>query len=59
MSGDKKRTPGTVDPRPGHNPGYPEPQPQDREDAQRPKRPKPDPDEGGLQREPEHGGDDD
>ncbi len=59
MSGDKKRTPGTVDPRPGRNPGYPEPQPQDGEDAQRPKKRKPDPDEGGLQREPEHGADGD
>lgn len=54
MSGDK-RTPGSVDPRPGRSPGYPEPQPQDREDAKRPRRDKPDPDEGGLEREPEQG----
>ncbi|QQP97897.1 hypothetical protein [Lysobacter enzymogenes] len=49
------RTPGTADPRPGRTPGYPEPQPQDSEDAKRPPRPKPDPDEGGLEREPEKG----
>ncbi|BAV97193.1 hypothetical protein ABIE09_000195 [Lysobacter enzymogenes] len=59
MSGDKKRTPGTADPRPGRTPGYPEPQPQDREDAARPKPHQPDPDEGGLERKPEHGADGD
>ncbi|ALN58756.1 clumping factor B precursor [Lysobacter enzymogenes] len=56
---DKNTVPGSSDPRPGHSPGYPEPQPKDREDAHRPKRPKPDPDEGGLDREPETGPDPD
>lgn len=51
MSG--KTTPPSADPKSGHNPGYAEPQPRDGEDAKKPDpRHKPEPDEGGLQREP-------
>ena len=54
MTRSGKTTPPASDPRPGHNPGYPEPKPRDREDAQQPHAErKPDPDEGGLGREPE------
>lgn len=42
--------------RPGTNPGYAEPQPRDKGDAQQPEPRKPrNPDEGGLGREPDAG----
>ena len=38
---------------PGDTPGYPEPQPRDGEDARRRgRKPPPDPDDGGLDRDP-------
>lgn len=37
----RRRTPGTVRPEAGRNPGYAEPQPQDRRDAQEPEAPAP------------------
>ena len=37
----RERTPGTVTPDAGRNPGYAEPQPQDRRDAQEPEAPAP------------------
>jgi hypothetical protein len=44
----------SADPDPGQVPGYPERQPRDREEAQRKgPAPKRDPDDGGLDREPE------
>lgn len=47
-----KTAPPSPDPKSGHNPGYAEPQPRDREDAQKPDpREKPNPDEGGLDRD--------
>lgn len=49
----KKTTPPAADPRPGRNRGYPEPQPRDKEEAAQPSPGKPrDPDEGGIEREP-------
>jgi len=43
--------------KPGRTPGYPEPQPRDREDARkRGRKPPPEPDEGGLGRDPEQDG---
>lgn len=49
-----KREIDPVDPDAEDNPGYAERQPRDREDAQRPDRShEPDPDDGGLGREPE------
>lgn len=58
MAPEERTTPPAPDPKPGHNPGYAEPTPRDREDAQRPdpKRRR-DPDEGGLERDPESGTD--
>ena len=56
---DKDRTvPTRVDPDAGANPGYAEKQPRDRDDARRPdpRRPR-NPDEGGLDREPQPGAD--
>ena len=54
MSMPSKTTPPSVDPKPGSNPGYAEKQPRDREDAHQPDpRRKPDPDEGGLVRDPQ------
>lgn len=49
-----KTAPPAPDPRPGRNPGYAEPEPRDRHDVRQPhpRRP-PDPDEGGMEREPE------
>jgi len=48
------KAPPAPDPKSGRNPGYPEPQPRDREDAhQRHPRKPPNPDEGGLEREPD------
>jgi len=49
----RKTTPPAPDPRPGREPGYPEAEPRDREDARQPhpKKP-PDPDDGGLDRDP-------
>ena len=42
---------------PGDTPGYPEPQPRDGEDARRRgRKPPPDPDDGGLDRDPEQDG---
>ena len=50
----KKTTPPAADPRPGRNRGYPEPQPRDKEDAAQPTPRKPrNPDEGGMEREPD------
>ena len=50
------RTPSGTTP-PGEAPGYPEPQPRDRDDARkRGNKPPPDPDEGGLDRDPEQDG---
>lgn len=50
----EKTAPAATDPKPGHTPGYAEPQPRDKQDARNPapghKR---NPDEGGLTREPE------
>ena len=49
-----KTTPPAPDPKPGRNPGYAEPQPRDKEDAQRPNpRHETGPDEGGMTRDPE------
>ena len=43
--------------KPGETPGYPEPQPRDRDDARkRGRKPPPEPDEGGLGRDPEQDG---
>jgi len=58
MAAPDKRTPPAPDPTPGSNPGYAEPKPRDRDDAQRPdpKRHR-DPDDGGLERKPESGSD--
>lgn len=58
MTGRDKTAPPAPDPKPGRNPGYAEPQPRDREDAQTPaKRPRPaQPDERDLQRKPEEDG---
>jgi hypothetical protein len=51
---DKRSPGGPVDPDADENPGYAERQPRDREDAQRDEpEHKPDPDEGGLDREPD------
>jgi hypothetical protein len=56
MARSGKTAPPAPDPRPGHNPGYSEPRPRDREDAHYPpRREKPNPDEGGMDREPETG----
>lgn len=54
MSTPDKDSPPASDPQPGQNPGYAETEPRDKEDAQdpRPRRP-PNPDAGGLDREPE------
>ena len=54
--GEHRTTPAAPDPAPGRNPGYAEPNPRDRGDARdpRPRKP-PDPDAGGLDREPETG----
>ncbi len=50
----RKTTPPAPDPRRGRNPGYAEPQPRDKDDAQRPPAPeKRNPDEGGLDRDPD------
>ena len=46
-----KSTPPSPDPKAGRSPGYAEPQPRDRGDAQRPPEPAEDPEEGGLDRE--------
>lgn len=58
-----KTAPPDADPRAGHNPGYAEDKPRDREDARQPHPKKPrDPDEGGLHRDPDaqtNEGDDD
>lgn len=51
-----KTTPPASDPKSGRNPGYAETEPRDREDAHHPKRrEKPNPDDGGLDREAESG----
>ena len=43
--------------RPGRTPGYPEPQPRDRDDARkRGRKPPANPEEGGLDRDPEQDG---
>ena len=48
-----KTTPPAADPKPGRNPGYAEPQPRDGSDARQPDpRKPPDPDAGGLGRNP-------
>ena len=53
MSGNQ--APPAPDPKPGHNPGYSEPQPRDPGDARQPEpKHKPNPDEGGLDREPDN-----
>lgn len=49
-----RTTPPAADPKPGQNPGYPEPQPRDKGDAQQPAPRKPrNPDEGGMARDPD------
>ena len=54
MSDRAKTTPPSADPKPGRNPGYAENRPRDREDAQQPVPCQtPNPDRGGLAREPE------
>lgn len=54
MAAPEKTTPPPTDPKPGHNPGYAEPQPRDKDDARNPEPGhKRNPDEGGLGREPE------
>ncbi|HEY0505988.1 MAG TPA: hypothetical protein VGD42_21090 [Lysobacter sp.] len=56
MTKSGKTAPPAPDPKPGRNPGYPETRPRDRDDVHHPHpRRKPDPDEGGLDREPETG----
>lgn len=56
MSNSGKTAPPSPDPKPGRNPGYPETEPRDHDDVRNPHpRRKPDPDEGGLGREPERG----
>ncbi|MGJ7904076.1 hypothetical protein [Lysobacter sp. 1R34A] len=58
MAGPTKTTPPAPDPKPGRNPGYSEPQPRDPDDARQPHpRKPPNPDEGGLERDPENGAD--
>jgi len=52
VAGADKQPPRGPDGKPGRAPGYPEPQPRDREDAHRPQRKPPPPDEGGLDRKP-------
>lgn len=43
--------------KPGETPGYPEKHPRDKEDAQKPHpRKRPNPDEGGLDRDPDQDG---
>jgi len=56
MTARDKTAPPAPDPRPGHNPGYAEPQPRDGEDARKPGKRRRDPDEGGLGRDPEGDG---
>ena len=59
VAGPDKTTPPAADPRPGRNPGYPEPQPRDPDDARQPDPRKPrNPDEGGLGRDPDPAPDD-
>ncbi|MDQ3228189.1 MAG: hypothetical protein M3Q13_00420 [Pseudomonadota bacterium] len=54
MTAPDKTTPAAPNPKPGHNPGYAEPQPRDKQDARDPDpRHKRNPDEGGMAREPE------
>lgn len=51
-----KTTPPAPDPKAGHGAGYPETQPRDHGDARQPAPKKPrNPDEGGMQRDPEPG----
>ena len=51
-----KSAPPAADPKPGRNPGYAETEPRDHGDAHYPKRrDKPNPDEGGLDRDAETG----
>ncbi len=51
-----KQAPPAADPKPGRNPGYAENQPRDREDIRQPQpRKPPNPDEGGMTREPDAG----
>lgn len=53
MRRDKTVPPGP-DPKPGRNPGYAEPNPRDRDDAKQPDpRKPPNPDAGGMERDPE------
>ncbi len=53
-----KTAPPAADPQAGHNAGYAEPQPRDKHDARQPDPKKPrNPDEGGMQREPDSGPD--
>jgi hypothetical protein len=54
MTTPDRRPPHPADPDPSQVPGYPEPQPKDREEAQhKGPQPKRDPDDGGLDREAE------
>ncbi len=51
-----KTAPPAPDTKPGRNPGYSEPQPRDKGDAQQPAPRKPrNPDEGGMERDPDEG----
>jgi len=53
MANEKNTTPPPTDPRPGHNPGYAEPQPRNGVEARRPDPSKPpNPDAGGMERKP-------
>jgi len=54
MTTPNKTTPPSPEPKPGRNPGYAEPQPRDPGDARKPDpRKPPNPDEGGLGRDPD------
>ncbi|MGO1071464.1 hypothetical protein [Lysobacter sp. CA199] len=54
VAGPDKTAPPAPDPRSGRHPGYPEPQPRDPDDARKPDpRKPPNPDEGGLGRDPD------
>lgn len=53
MTAPRKPTPPSSDPKPGSQPGYAEPKPRDRHDARQPHpRKPPNPDEGGMERDP-------
>lgn len=54
-----KRAPPAPDPKAGHNPGYAEAEPRDKDDARQPNpRRRPNPDDGGTTRKRDAGSDD-